>query len=142
MDALGQTGYEVRRGGRKGEEWERKKKGRNSFCFLEFHFRAERKKEKKKRSGCPHPWRRGAAQRSRGRGGAGGVAAAPGAPEQVRAEPPPCARRRRRAPPFAPPPAPPRRCAHARAPRGGGEPRGAERSGPCLGAATPGGAER
>lgn len=72
MDALGQTGYEVRRGGRKGEEWERKKKGRNSFCFLEFHFRAERKKEKKR--GRAAPTRGDGAQRSGAVGGAGRAA--------------------------------------------------------------------
>lgn len=70
MDALGQTGYEVGGGGRgrSGKE----KKGRNSFCFLEFHFRAERKKEKKR--GRAAPTRGDGAQRSGAVGGAGRAA--------------------------------------------------------------------
>lgn len=84
---------------------------------------------------------RDGAQRSRPTavGGAGGVAAAPGAPEQVRAEPLPCARRRRAplrpsagaAPPLRPRAGP---AGRRRAPG-----RGAAL---CLGAAPPGGAQR
>lgn len=71
MDALGQTGYEVRGGGGRGRSG-KKKKRRNSFCFSEFHFRAERKKEKKR--GRAAPTRGDGAQRSGAVGGAGRAA--------------------------------------------------------------------